>query len=268
MVPHRRVIRLKGGAGSGHRGHRGRPGLRGGSAPGVGGARNVEADWDASSDVYSEIFGDMPREQFEDMFVLPDTHLYMDVEDRLGNIRVKGTWYTPEGTKVGKFTREFTYDNGKKVAHNISLSITEDFQDYGLATSLYDRQISQLRKAGFDRIETYANISIGKYAWAKRGFDYSNPDTAEVKTKYFKTWAKVRGLTTTREDGTTVLKTGADWPVFKSANDVATYKIPGLELSGRDILNPDVPGGMSLGLGKAFMLDQLGHESWDAELKL
>ena len=129
-----------------------------------------------------------------------------------------------------------------------------------MAESLYSRQITRCKERGFDKITLVANVTIGRYAWAKKGFDYQADWRADNATREFKGWAGKKGIKVPPRG----------WPKFKSARDVATYKIPGVSVLGSQITNDDVLGSMKLGVGKAFMLDtgQGGHGFWMAALNL
>jgi len=259
-------VRLKGGPGSGHRGHSGRPGRKGGSLPGIGGARNIESIWEMhSEELYGKIFGDMSKEDVENMFLLPGTQTDFNVSfsDTAYGTKavVHGSWQTENGEKVAIFQRTFyVTKTGERIVHNDSLQFYSDFQNRGLATSLYDRQIGQLRKAGFDSIELDANISIGRYAWARKGFDYADPGRLDSVNLKFRRWARERFARSP----------AGGWPTFRSASEVASYKLPGVSFPGSSIRNTDVPADMSLSVGKAFMLDMSGkgHGAWSARLKL
>ena len=135
----------------------------------------------------------------------------------------------------------------------------------GLATDVIKDLYSLSKKAGVhEGVSLEADISIGRYAWARLGFDYDYLEGgmhAEMATEKFEGWfgemESVHGLDEP-PDG---------WPTFYSAQDVASYD-PGVVIMGNEIFNQDVPSDMKLHLGKAFMLDleSYAHGRWDGRL--
>lgn len=269
------LVRVKGGPGSGNWGHAGRPGKRGGSAP-----RSVaQQRWDIIDSFRGEVklrAGSPPdglsEEDLIAMFSLDhldpnfrtriftgykdNNHLFIVVEDKSTGKRVLYSERTIDWK-----------DDGSLRCRNSKLKIEKDYMDQGIASDLYERQIHTLREAGFEEISLHADMTIGRYAWAKKGFDYDGIHYAKEATSQFQRWANNQGIT----------QPVGGWPVFKTAHDVATYKMPGkrrslgsFKIMAYFIDNPDVPSDMMLDLGKAFMLDQgdFGHGSWDGVLKL
>lgn len=165
----------------------------------------------------------------------------------------------------GENTVDITYINaatGASECHNDYLEFNADYEGRGYATSLYARQLATLKARGFAKVTIYANISVGKYAWARQGFDYAGAEDAEMQSRNFARWATAKRI----------LKPKMGWPTFHSAKEVADYDPAdeALWLYGKDISNSAVPQNMKLHLGKAFMLDtgNYGHGSWYAVLNL
>jgi len=170
------VVTLKGGKCSGHRGHAGRPGSVGGSVPGIAGVRNITADWKSGAAANAAKLN-LSKSEVENMFTLSGLTTSIRIGSVTNGFSVSCKWHAPDGKYVGEADRAFysivRYGvKGESVADNIGLKFSGAFQDRGLAKSLYDRQIGQLRKAGFDSIRLEADTTIGRYAWAKKGFDY------------------------------------------------------------------------------------------------
>jgi len=258
----------KGGPGSGHRGHVGRPGKRGGSSPGTGGAKEVEIVYGAAADAEGvEKATRLTEQDYRDMFHLSGysahvEHSLVTVRGKIVGIETKIVWKDEAGETVAKATRGF--DGKHKRTMNFDFEVEASKQGQGLGRALYRQQIDVLTRAGYKEIALTADITIGRYAWAKVGFDYFDSATeSSMKSTAFRYWARGRGIE----------EPAGGWPRFKSAYDVATYKISGVSVLGRNIRNSDVPSDMSMDVGKAFMLDkteggQGGHGSWDGVLKL
>ncbi len=171
-----------------------------------------------------------------------------------GSLKTDIYWKDAEGEDVGFAIRILD----GKVAKNDVLGLGE--KNKGLGRALYKQQIDVLTRAGYEEIQLYADITIGRYAWAKMGFNYADPGETASTSGRFQKWADKRDIKPPK----------GGWPKFKSAYDVATYKIPGVSMVGKDIANRDVPLSMKMDIGKAFMLDKEpdGHGAWGGVLKL
>jgi len=173
-------------------------------------------------------------------------------EDVAATINV--VWTDSGGMRIGQTTRVFEYDT----CYNESLEFVPEFQNKGLARSLYERQIEILKDARFLAITLVADISIGRYAWAKMGFDYeSEPRYDQIQYRGQK-WLAEKGVK------------GIDFPSYwRTAEWLATWD-PGPRIKGAQIDNPDVPPDMEMPIGKAFMLDkgENGHGEWEGILYL
>jgi len=181
-----------------------------------------------------------------------------------GNVtRLEIDYYDADGSTVANVARELRRMGGEEwMAYNELLDVMPEYQDKGIATSLYNRQIYTLRNAGASEIQLYANISIGRYAWAKKGFDYkegSKKYTLRRVNSNFRKWADDKGIP----------EPSGGWPTFDSAHSVATYSHPTHTVKGSDIYNDDVADDYVMHLGKAFMLElHHGHGPWNGVLKL
>ena len=172
------------------------------------------------------------------------------------DIRVKSEIVDSGGNSVGNIEFNIT-------SYSIRFGYFKLDNQYGRsgnAVEIINDMVSLGQRAGIDRISLEADISIGKYAWAKLGFDYDGSDyspeqASEVFQNWFSDMSYLHGLDEP-PDG---------WPEFESAMHVAEYD-PGIYVKGSNISNRDVPKDMTLPLGKAFMLDDRGHGKWHGEL--
>ncbi len=199
----------------------------------------------------------LSESNYREMFHLPGHTT--EVRHRItsvGKFQTRVDWKDAEGNDVGFATRYFD----GKVAKNEVFQLDE--KNKGLGRTLYKQQIDVLTRAGYEEIQLFADITIGRYAWAKMGFDYVNDPVFMAKnaSHQFKAWASKRGIEEPK----------SGWPTFKSARDAATYKMSGVTMVGKDITNRDVPLSMKMDVGKAFMLDKepSGHGAWGGVLKL
>lgn len=168
------------------------------------------------------------------------------------------TWTDDAGDQIGECSRYFSVNDGDMSCYNDNLVFTADFQDHGLARSLYTRQIEILTNGtNVKKVRMIADVSIGRYAWAKMGFQYKVPQLAREASQQFKSWAAEKNIDLS----------SVGWPEFKTSQDVANYKVPGVRLPSTRLSNPDIKPG-DYEVGKAFMLDKDGHGSWSAVLWL
>lgn len=257
------VTRL-GGPGSGHHGHSGRPGKRGGS---LAGTRAVSASWNVFEAEYETFFGDATKEEVEGAFAISGLQAELVVSSGdPGAVDMWVTWQDAKGKEVGSAERTLrvTPDGEKDAWEGRTFDLSPEFQDRGLATNLYESQVALARKMGYPKMKINASGTVGRYAWAKEGYEYADPGRAQRATSKFQAWAVTKGVTP--PDG--------GWPVFENAREVAEYKHPaGITLTKAEtpgFENDDVPPDMELQLGKGFMLDQSkdGHGTWDGVMHL
>ena len=273
----------KGGEGSGHHDHTGLPGVWGGSSP-TGTAEPakrppakkptakkppkkppakkpavdqemLDALWNTRvKEMQEGALEDMglSEDDIKEMFALPGAGTDVVVYgDGLAEIIWRDT---DSGDVMGTATRGFNYAGG--ICENKDLFINDKYQDLDFGQSLYARQ-KEILAEGYAEIRLYANVSIGKYAWAKQGFDYVDSGEGEDQRVELQAWMTNLGLV--REAG----EYGRKIDKFTGPSDYATFDVPGVKITGSQIRNSDVDPDYVMHIGKAFMLDANGHGSWD-----
>jgi hypothetical protein len=118
-----------------------------------------------------------------------------------------------------------------------------------------------LAKNGYKTISLLADLDIGRYAWARMGFDYSRVEDVKLARAAFFRFCEDRKIP--NDDAVKLMST------VKSAKDMSDLNFGGFK-TARDwkVRNDEVPSDMPMKLGKAFMLDQspgTAHGSWHAE---
>lgn len=136
------------------------------------------------------------------------------------------------------------------------VAIENGYTGKGLGEDFTARVIRTAKEKGLESISLEANISIGRYAWAKKGFDYRDPDTLQTALTTLGYWCKRKGITLPETLN------------IRSANDMANFRIPGVKIKASQIKNEAVPVDLEMDVGKAFMLDRAGHGSWYGILRL
>ncbi len=172
---------------------------------------------------------------------------------------VRAEWFDTSGAPVGTAERLIMDEGQHQICYNEEMIFEPQFQDHDLAHKLYERQIEVMAKeTEIDAIRLFADISIGRYAWAKKGFQYYRPEEVGVYNRQFRRYLTRLGV----EAGSL-----PDLPDFTSPQEFANFKLPGVKVSHRDIANDEVKSG-EYEVGKAFMLDQFGHGDWSGVLWL
>lgn len=102
------------------------------------------------------------------------------------------------GDNVGACTRTF-YRDDKGTIHqfNDELIINPQFQGTGISSDIYDRQMQLTKNMSGGHpayVHLTANISVGKYAWAGKGYDFKTKDELNsAKTRLTK-FAEKQGM--------------------------------------------------------------------------
>lgn len=119
------------------------------------------------------------REAFRKMvtFSDPKSGWYTDM-GRIGpngrdGFLVKGMIRNSDGQPVGKVIRSvYMNSNGEMEAHHDYLAITGQQQGQGFADAYYKHLYDSYDRQGVDVVTIQANIDVGGYAWARRGFGW------------------------------------------------------------------------------------------------
>jgi len=84
------------------------------------------------------------------------------------------------GRVVGRFSRSISRDaNGNLSAWHGHLEISRSRQGSGIAEEFNQNLFDWYRRSGVKRVELAANIDVGGYAWATKGFDFADPTAAQ-----------------------------------------------------------------------------------------
>jgi GNAT superfamily N-acetyltransferase len=85
----------------------------------------------------------------------------------------RGEILDPDGEPVGDFNR--TFETDQRVYH-ASFSIVEDHRGSGFGTKFIDHAFATYKRHGFSEVSV-STANIGRYQWAKQGFDFSTDST-------------------------------------------------------------------------------------------
>jgi len=92
-------------------------------------------------------------------------------------VKVMAYFHDAAGHGVGDLTRTISLD-AKKVSHD-SFSLDEKYQGRGIAATVNRKSFDLYRRMGLKEVEIFANGSVGGYAWALQGFDFTSGHNAQ-----------------------------------------------------------------------------------------
>ena len=222
------------------------------SAPGL----NVEADivdMTNSYRLFVEIRGEIYKETEVERRVRGRRETTLSSE-RVGEFKDTIEEWDPGGGGGGR-----SIESPLRILNAGWMALDPEYRGKGFAKAVAFNKMRLAHSLGLNAVVLEADATIGRYAWAKYGASYANPERAKRAFLQFKAWASA-------SHGFPEPSTG--WPEFKTPYDVATYKHPeGYTFTTTSDFNPDVKAGEVYDLGKAFMLDYsgpYGHGNWDA----
>lgn len=169
--------------------------------------------------------------------------------------------YGDDGERIGSLERGVDRDeDGTLVVRNESLVIDDEYQGKGIAEGIYARMENLWRDLSYTddvKISLTANMSVGVYAWATKGFDFANGQELDKARKEFTRFLnnndmhKEKTFSDLGISGVEDLKTAKD---FAELDDGYEYNLSIIGLKGHGHL------------GKAFMLG--GKTMWEASRKI
>lgn len=96
------------------------------------------------------------------------------------SFELHGSLVNKDGDRIGRVSRTINFVNGRpNEIHNDLMVVDPAMQGQGIANDLYRRQEEWARANGVEKITIEANIDVGGYAWARKGYDYSSPLVAQ-----------------------------------------------------------------------------------------
>jgi hypothetical protein len=220
--------------------------------------------------VFNNLFKGASVEFLEDVFSHPDGHwkatmVDVQVYHEKGYVHadVGFSLKDTKGNKIGSVTRVVTRKEDGLHVENHTLELEKKYQGKGMAETLYNRTEALWRHLGSGNpvhINLLANISVGMYAWAKKGFDFAHPSMADRARDELKRWMSKNQLDHTETLESCGYKSINDiqhaWQ-FAALDDGNKYDFKGTK-DNNGVRFRDVNGNGHL--GKAFMLT--GKDSW------
>ena len=141
-------------------------------------------------------------------------------------------------------------------------------QGKDIGSKFMERLETFTTKIGKDEISLLVDISIGKYAWARMGFDCQTPNELRVMKENFVNWGydylnKINAVDS-HEKFESMVKPISDMKGIADFNFMNIHDTK----SRYGVVNNDVKNDLKMHMGKAFLLDSMshgGHGAWDGK---
>lgn len=133
---------------------------------------------------------------------------------------------------------------------------------HGTAKDYLKRIEAYARATGKKTLSLDADISIGRYAWAKLGFEPTDPDyLRDMKRHMLPYVKKVLSLNGQKDYSKEIAQIEKDIAGFKKVEDVCDYHFPDTDFTHEQLkkigyMNDDVPDDLKMHLGKSYMTHQ------------
>ena len=152
-------------------------------------------------------------------------------------------------------------------------SVHKSIQGKDIGTKVLTSLLGFMARHGIETAHLDADITIGRYAWAKQGFDYSGLGRENTVDEYklrLIDWYEqnvIDGIHGEEAKGEPYRAIEG----IETAYDMATFELPsGQTYTGANIDNYDVKSDHVMHAGKAFMLDRdfRGHGEWNGTMDI
>lgn len=106
------------------------------------------------------------------------------------DIKVQGTIYDKNGKMAGIVERDLREDRFGTQVDNTQMELYPQYQGQGFASEFYRQTEARLKAAGVRTANIHANLDVGGYAWARKGFDWRTPGEGKAKIERMASWYK------------------------------------------------------------------------------
>ncbi len=195
----------------------------------------------------SAFLQDASHKDYADMYAIPGVHVFVTSLLGTENMRMVTMNLTDEdGELIGRMERKFAA-NPPTVHHEL-FTLNADKQGEGIAAQINKQAEEKYREAGFKEIKLAADISIGKYAWARQGYDFKDSDRTDM-VKYYREAAVDAKLSTRQTRGSKQAGEVREWVNKMLPDDARSWQVAALD-DGRKYQFE----GKEVHLGKLLML--------------
>jgi len=99
-------------------------------------------------------------------------------------VLVAATLHDRSGQQVGTITRQFARDSsGALTVHHVGMFLDEDQQGKGIGAEITRNAFEEYRKLGVSKV-TMAAGSVGRYTWARFGFNWNKEHADQVRQEF------------------------------------------------------------------------------------
>lgn len=113
----------------------------------------------------------------------------VSIEGGNNGLVVSGKIYNQSGESVGYFDRDFTRWAGKIEVEHSLFFIDKAYEGTGFGSRFVRHCQEKYMKYGVSKINLWANLDVGGYAWARMGFDFTDKHKVnELYNKLVGTW--------------------------------------------------------------------------------
>lgn len=164
---------------------------------------------------------------------------------------IYGSIESAQRAEIGHFCDKLVGRDDEVVLERITAHVSPEWQGKGIFSAIVATSEARYAWLGVDRARTQARLQIGRYTWAKWGYDFCSPLALRRYRELLAEFAL-------KETGEGIPKERLD--ALACARDIALYddgRRVKVSVGGRSGLFP---------LGKAFFLSEL--VGWDGERRL
>lgn len=168
--------------------------------PGAGGTVRLPGPLDEdAAEAARKVFGrSMTAEEIADLIPVPAGwemryHEMSSMGFAQDTVYVYAEIISPEGLRAGTMSRRFTTKFGPRSVYHESLFLDERFQGRGAGEVVVAQAFERYKAAGFEEVGLEA-AEVGRYTWAKFGFEWADDDVRERKVKELTAFLEREGI--------------------------------------------------------------------------
>lgn len=130
---------------------------------------------------WNENIGIEPEQFKHDFLGGTDGSMTIKSNERGTRLEIAGDLTNNGGQTIGTYTRNLDLDAG--IAKSAYFKLEKSQTKNSIGKKMLAGNVDTYKKLGIDRVEVYANIDVGGYAWAKYGYVPSRSDWNSLRSK-------------------------------------------------------------------------------------
>jgi GNAT superfamily N-acetyltransferase len=108
------------------------------------------------------------------------------------DVNVQATIYDKDGKMAGIVERNLFANRLGTQVDNTQMELYPQYQGQGFASEFYKQTEARLKAVGVQRANIHADLDVGGYAWARKGFDWQSPAMGRQKLEGMASWYKTQ----------------------------------------------------------------------------